>query len=598
MSEFPLPYIPALRPGDVIDMADVAAGLVSYVKYPSIATGDVIHANWRGCMQNKQVVDALNLFVVVDMEFNYDEELGVRLVVPTPLVGPLDQGWAFYSYIVERQQVMLPESLRQFAFMGIRPPLPVDLPVVQLREARGLLLDPRSMGALGVTALAPPYLAMQAGDRVTLHWRGYFDDELNNAVDLNKTLVAADIGKPLQWLVPSAYVHLTDGGQAHLSYSIRYRDGGEVSQSGLQVFRVAREEGSLLPVLSIEGHDGGAQLDPLRFPNGLTMRIAPYADIRVDDQMLLHWLGARDSFSTVKSLRIDTSTLDSTILVAHLEAHWLEAAAGERISLWYQFARAGSAGSGAALELQVRRPLDLGPPIVEDATAEGGNDEHKGMLEASDATFGARVDVPQSVPIAGGDLLEMHWQGHPEGGRYIATTPIPGSGQRGFHIPPSAIAANMSHGEAGRFPVFYRLTQAGEAPQDSRPFHLRINPLPSGVYPNIQCTQAQSDNSLSLSQVPGGATLYLDGWTFIAEGQLLTLEAVGVSASGAVSHTIRNAQRVTATELANNRVHATLVRSFLLSLLLNQPFYLKARASFDNGDTWTSFRDTILTLKA
>ncbi|MFD2643538.1 hypothetical protein [Pseudomonas japonica] len=600
MSEFPEPHIPLLRDDDTIDLGQVGASpLLTYVKYPGIAMGDTIHLNWRGCSPAKRVVDALGLSVVVSEDGGYDETLGMRVQIPNSLLSGVDQGWAFYSYVIERGAQFEPESLRQFIQVGIRPLPRVHLPVVQLREAHGLLLNPQAMGPLGVTAVAAPYLAMQVGDRVTLHWRGYFDDELDNQHNVVKTLAAGDIGKPLQWVVPSIHVLLAEGGEAHLHYSVQYREGGQVSQSGQQVFRVARENGVLLPSLRIDGHDGGEQLDPGLFPNGLVLRIDLYPDIRVGDEILLYWLGNRESFSTVKSLRVDTSTLDSGVLLAHLEPQWLEAAQGERISLFHQFARGGAAASSLPLALQIRRPLNLLPPIVDDASAEGGNGENKGVLAAGDAVFGAQVNVPETVPIGSQDRLEVHWQGHPEGGRHIATTPISEQQNRSFFIPPSAIAANMSAGESKRFPVFYRLTPAGEAPQDSVPFNLRIAPLPSGVYPNVQCLEAQGNQSLSLRDVPvGGANLRLDGWLFIAVGQLLTLEAVGVAATGAESVVVRDAWPVSASEFAGNRVHALLPRWFLQRLLLNQQFFLKARVSFDKGESFTSFNDTAINLVA
>ncbi|MDU9389389.1 hypothetical protein [Pseudomonas sp. zfem002] len=599
MSDFPEPRIPALRPDDTIDLADVGSGhLRSFVKYPGMAIGDRIHVNWRGCSQGKQVFDALDLVVDVSEDNGYDEVVGMPVFIPNDLVVGVDQGWAFYSYIIERDTLLLPESLRQFAYVGVRPPPLVPLPVVQLREARGLLLDPAAMGTHGVTAVAPPYLAMQVGDRVTLHWRGYFGGIPDTEYDTFVTLAPAHIGKPLEWLIPAIYVYLTEGGEAHLHYSVRYAQGAQDSESDVQVFRVMSEPGALLPALRIDGHDGGGQLDPGAFPGGLRLYMEPYPGIRVGDQVLLHWLGNRESFSTVKSLRIDTSTLDSGTLVATVEPQWLEAAQGERISLFYQYARKGVAATAEALALTVRRPLVLPAPIVRDATAEGGSGENKGVLLAGDATYGAQVDVPESVPLGTRDRLEVHWHGHPAGGRHVATTPISENQRRSFFIPATAIAANMGSGESKRFEVFYRLTVEDELPQDSTAFHLRIEPLPKSVYPNVQCLEAQGNTSLSFAAVPiTGATLWLDGWTFIAVGQLLTLEAAGVSLSGAaVSDTIRNALPVTASEFIRDRVDALLRRSFLQGLKRNQRFTLKARVSFDGGETFTVFDETSINL--
>ncbi|MNR19810.1 hypothetical protein D3C85_1366220 [compost metagenome] len=160
----------------------------------------------------------------------------------------------------------------------------------------------------------------------------------------------------------------------------------------------------------------------------------------------------------------------------------------------------------------------------------------------------------------------------------------------------------MSESETARFPVFYRVTQPGqERGEDSIEFNLLIKPLPVTRYPTPQCTQAQGTSTLSLARVPAtGAELTVAEWPFMAEGQLMKIVARGVKSAGGgpTSITVRNALPVTQSEFNSKTIKATLLRSFLLTLKLNEYFTLEASVSFDGGNTYWPFKDGNLRLAA
>ena len=272
-----------------------------------------------------------------------------------------------------------------------------------------------------------------------------------------------------------------------------------------------------------------------------------------------------------------------------IEPQWLVANSNGRVQVTYQFARGGVARTAESLPLDIKKSLHLPPPIVENATL----DSLGGWLPAQ--TSGVYVKVPDNAETGGGKV-EMHWYGHENGGRHIALTPD--TDQR-FFIPASAIAANMSTLEQKRFPVFYRVVTDGV---DSIRFHLLVKPLPSSRYPTTKCVQVK-DNKLSLFGVPlGGADLEIstppyDAWPFMAVGQLLTMEVTGVNQAGEnVRVFAREALPVTSAEFADKKVVAKLSRNFLITLKLNETFTIKARVSFDGGETYTAFIDTTPTL--
>lgn len=116
------------------------------------------------------------------------------------------------------------------------------------------------------------------------------------------------------------------------------------------------------------------------------------------------------------------------------------------------------------------------------------------------------------------------------------------------------------------------------------------------TYPTTQCTQVQN-GKLRLIDVPfSGADLTIssapnDAWPFMAVGQLLTIEVAGVSATtgGDVSVLARDNKEVVGTEFNSKRIAAKIEKRFLEGLKRDTSFTLKARVSFDGGETYKEF---------
>lgn len=599
MSEFPLPFIPLLQAGDLIDLEQLEGGLTTYIKYQGIALGDLVYPNWRGCGFDGRAHDMTGNAIEVSEDNNYSEELGLPVFVPRQIMLVLDQGWAQYSYAVGRQGgPVAAESLRQFCYVGRRPRLAPLLPVAQMRDSHDLVLDPDNVSGSTTQAVVSPYLAMRPNDKVTLTFIGYIDGEEDDRWSQEKTLTSADLGKPLTWQVPKGQLNWIEGGYAEVSYQVAYASGEKGSSSPLQTFQIGPETSERLPAPWIHGHEGEDSIDPGLFPDGLYLRVQAWPDMADGDQLLLHWIGSREADSVVKSLRIDTSAVDSGVVEVRIEPEWLQANLGSQVRVFHQFARESLALGSEPLVLAIRQPLNLTPPIIPDATSEGGDSEHKGVMLAQKGLEGVEVLVPDSVPLRDGDHLEVHWDGDPDGGQHVASSPVSADNPRRFRVPKTAVAANIATGESKRFPVFYRLTPAGEQPQDSPPFRLRITPPDTTTYPYIQCLQATTE--LSLAMVPeSGADLELADWWYMAEGQLLTIEAEGVDAGGQlVSLVVRNAGPVSAAEFADKLIKAKLLRQFLTTLKLNQNFSLMVRMSYDGGKTYIRFPEVSMPLRA
>ena len=601
----PLPVIPDLQPGDWIDLDKLGSdALRTYIKFPGIAIGMALWPNWRGCGVNGESADHANSRLDVTTQGGYTPELGMPALVPNVVLKALDQGRAFYSYAVAPAgdpNNRGPESLRLFCYVGQRPVQVVSLPVPHIEQSHDLALDPDDLDSLGATAVVPPYRAMGVGDRVILTFEGYDDTGYpDDTHQETKVLRAEDLGQALTFNVPYSAFLFIRGGHAEISYRIEYANGaGHPSDSTVQTLDIVKRTTPLLAPVTLKDYSGGP-INPGHYPTGLRLQIIPaYTGIQAGDWVLLYWTGSSRAKSVIKALRVDPSTVDSGVIEFMIEPRWLSDNSNGQVTVSYQFARQAAALSAEPLTLDISKPLYLPPPIVAGATPEGGAGD-KGWLMAS--TDGVYVSVPETAEMGSGKV-EMHWQGHPNGGRYIALAPEAGE-DRKYFIPASALAANMSNLEQARFPVFYRVFPAGgTVGEDSEHFNLRMTPLPATRYP-FTTSPNIVNNQMSLFNVDiGGAILELHSnpptaaWPFMAQGQLLTMEASGVSKTGIdISEIVRDALPVTPVEMTNNKVTMRLRKAFLNQLMINEPFTLKARVSFNGGDTYTEFKDSTPTL--
>jgi hypothetical protein len=391
---FPAPKVP-LGIDNAVDLEDLGSrDLKTHVWFAGIEhhKGDFICPNWRGCTALGEPGDnATNEWPINDTL----EPEGLPISFPNALLLRLDQGWVFYSYSLKKRvdPIPGPESQRIFFYVGKRPSLTSHLPVPQILESHDLFLDP-DMGAIpqeGVTVSVPPYAAMATGDKVTLRWRGFDDGDRPRPLNPVWEVKAGDVGRPLTLNVARTQVVLIEGGRLELSYDIAYAQGGDDSKSAQQNLRIVAPGSSRLPALTIDKH-GGGPLDPERFTQGATLRIALYPGAQPGDIAMVHaTVGAVTE--AIAWVRLDPSTFDSNVLTVHLDHAWLLANNGKTARLHYQFARAGVVKSGESLSVLIRRPLQLPLAIVSDTSQEPGDDADEHLLDAGTTTSGSRVRV-------------------------------------------------------------------------------------------------------------------------------------------------------------------------------------------------------------
>lgn len=468
-----------------------------------------------------------------------------------------------------------------------------DVPVVLIKQSHDLALDPDALGSNPAVAVVPACLCFQAGDRLTLVWQGYYDGVPESEWSEDITLDGTQAGYPLVWKIPEIEVLILTGGGGHaeIGYTRTAAGESEAQPSPVQIIQIRTSEAQRLEAPVVVGHDAGQPIDSGEFPEGITLQLKAWVEMQVGDQVVMYWDGYTPHGSFIDSLRIEADHVLKQTVEFHLAPVWLSDNEGHPVTVLWQYARPGISQSSEPLVLTIIKPVELTAPIVEKATAEGESHAHQGVLQAQHATTGVYVRIPETVPIQAQTLIEMHWQGHPAGGQYIAREPASVGDDRRFYIPATAVAANMGANENKRFAVFYRLIAASGRHRDSTPFNLRILPLSMARYPIAQWSRLAGAATLSLASVAAsGEVLHLEAWPFMASGQLVTLRVAGVSTAGAaVSTSVRDAVPVTPQEVAAGKVVGTLARSFLQALKLDEYITLTSQVSFDGGETQTHF---------
>ncbi|NQD73542.1 hypothetical protein [Pseudomonas sp. CM27] len=586
------------------------AALETWIKYPGIAEGDYVRVNWRGCRADNTADDIFGARQVLRL----DPVKGWVFPIANDKVKALRGGQVFYSYmrVTDAGEPLSEESLRR-AFYVQRPDEGYwSLPVPHLQDAHQGKIDASALNPEGVLLATAPYAAMSEGDEITLTWTPFYTETAEGTpVQQEYVVEEHDIGQPLLWHLEYGDVFNYLYGHGLLQYRIKYASGTS-SESLVQRFEIVWPEpepkpeptdpppappAPLLPAPRIDGHTGGA-LDPddEAYQDGVWLELEVDPQMRVGDSLMLYAVGPQ---VTLRSLRADVSSLDGKRVAVLLDRAWLQSDEnrGKQVTFSYEFARQGVQKRSQVLTVILQRKLHLPLPVIKHAVQEPGDESHQATVHPRNLGSGAEVRIPQDAELGEGEVpapqIRLHWQGHGSTGNVIVPQPASGD-QRLFRVPRSAMAANLGR----RLDVYYTLTRHGEAPRESQKFDLRVADFDSASYLPIQVSGVEN-GQLKLSEVPThGALCTQDSWTFMAEGQLLGIEAEGEPRTGKPpTHVLRpRTAEVTEDEYYDGSIEALLPIQFLEGLNLNSTLRLTAYASFDDGETWRAFRSADIKL--
>lgn len=454
------------------------------------------------------------------------------------------------------------------------------LPAAQLKESHALKLDPNNPPPRGFYTLAiTPYPRMSPGDRLTFNWQGWFDDGWEDA-PWSSTRVVEQAGQVVLAELDETQVLFIEGGYAQLGYRVEYADSqGGVADAPVQRLDIVPPSEPLLPAVVIEGHTG-EQLDPEHFPQGLVLSIGSYPGMQPGDAVLLYASSTRSGQDRALGLRVEQCHIDAGVLRLTLDPAWLQAQLNEQVSLVWQYARPGAAGSATALQQRVQAAWRPSAPVVVNALPELDDPQPgRGYIEAELLREGAKVRIPNDVELGADDQVLVHWQGFGSSGDYIARESDAGN-PRQFSIPAAAVPANMGK----RLDVVYRVTRPGQPQATSRPFDLRVVQVPRQRFRTVQCA-CVSAGRLMLACVPAtGVLLTLERWVFMAPGQLVTIRAESTR-----NEAVLDDEPVTEAHLLDGKVLATLSHGYLQGLGSGAHLTVRVWVSFDDGHSRVEF---------
>ncbi|SFL27712.1 hypothetical protein [Pseudomonas sp. NFACC46-3] len=594
----PAPHIPLLGRDNVIDLDVLGTDdLLTYVQYPGLAIGHGIEPNWRGRSPLGEAIDETN-YQDVDDRLEHDENGHPRMPIVienAKLIG-LNQGEVFYSYRQSDGGPLGEESRRLFFYVGKRVGI-LSLPVAQMKESHALCVDPSAIAGPALISTAP-YQAMAEGDELTFTWVAHrATGGTPTTHTIRRTLSADDVGKTLEWSLPKAQLTLIqNGGHGVMQYQVQYADPQDPltpeSTSAEQTITAVDTLEPLLPELIVAGADSGS-IDPARHPDGLPVQVPLYDSRQPGDVVTVYAQGDTNLLATAL---LDVSAVESGIITLVLEHRWLQENNGKVVELLYHYARAGASFSSRPLTLMVRRPLELYAPNVDKANLydDDGSGVVKGWVNAADVLTGAVIDIPQDSVIGNDDKVSMIWDGF--GDPLVVTTPSIGNDRR-FNIPRTAVPMNVGK----HVLIHYEVLPPDEAVPHASPFYdLEIRNFDSG-WPRIQAERPKlSGGSIKLSEITDPVMLFkLESWYFIAEGQLLKIQASGVSSATGqvVTNTMRDeTQPLTDDEYYVGYILPALDKGFLDSLVMAEKLSVLVQLSYDQGSTYKKVDERLFLL--
>jgi len=604
----PAPHIPYIDPYGVLSLEELGGRpLFITLQTENFPLREWIHPIWRATKANGESAD----IVIPPLYIDSADALLLLVTIVGSTVESLDQGHAVMSYSIQPREDYQEgyAETRTWCLVGTRnfPGAGINVPVIkEAHDSRFVRADIPDNGAS--VALAP-WQAMQIGDQVTLRWRGFDINGTEYGFDAAWQVAAADLDQPLAMSIPKQEFNFISGGRGELSYLVDYVGGGTTTVSPVQHFQIVAAPASRLPPLSVV-EQVGSTLDPSLLPDTLTFRIAPYADVREGDVLVIY---AQQNTSTmadddaggsllaadlpvaipITSVRLDRSTVDSGLLECTGPSEWLFDYLDSQISLTYHLARPGMALASEPLTLPVRLAMVLPPPIVEGASGAGTG---IGEFKAETTGEGIRVWIPSLAVYPAGAVVQMHWEGAGSNGSLVVAVPT-GDIPPAYMIVPHAVAPNL--GKTVR--VFYRVTPSTGVPQDSEVFSLKVLPVPERFYPAVQCEEADAaTRTLSLRNLgTAGCALRIARWVLMAVGQRVDLQVTGTLRSSglAITKDMLTDSEITTADMTYG-VAEGLLKSWLEQLQLNSPLTFTFKVTADEGLTYVTFPRLYLTLVA
>ncbi|MET3714234.1 hypothetical protein [Pseudomonas sp. PvP001] len=434
----------------------------------------------------------------------------------------------------------------------------IDLPAPKSLDAPGGLLDPDKIIGASFDLTAPANTAFVHDTLVQLVWEG-----INGAGDifhheLTQTVTSATAGAAVTFKVQKGWAEEIAGGSVELYYNLIVPGTAPVTYASDMLPLNVAGETTLLPIPEFEPKLTAAdELDVDNLTGSFHVKVNVTNAAFVGGALRVHWQGqsaARILEAPVSSTGVIRVSVDrATLIDPNLD---------QSVDVWYELVRPdGRIGrSGHVLISVISGASQTWPmPEVWDASDKPVNPLNPVKAGTSDAN--TATVVVRDARLKPGDILAVVWR--VEGRDLAFDWANATNGEARAPVPASVLAASLGK----TVEVTNVILVGGTSGVASPTLSLRVLPLPESALSAPRFVEAAgTPPALNLDTFTGSATIAVDPWPLIAEGQTFWMYVKGTLDDGkAYSERLAGPYTVQPSEVTSG-IRRVLERSLLLRL--------------------------------
>ena len=434
----------------------------------------------------------------------------------------------------------------------------IDLPAPKSLDAPGGLLDPDKIIGASFDLTAPANTAFVHDTQVQLVWEG-----INGAGDifhheLTQTVTSATAGAAVTFKVQKGWAEEIAGGSVELYYNLIVPGTAPVTYASDMLPLNVAGETTLLPVPGFEPElTADDQLDVDNLTGLFHVKVNVTNAAFVGGTLRVHWQGQ----SANQILEAPVSST-GVIRVSVDRATLIDPNLDQSVDVWYELVRPdGRIGrSGHVLISVISGASQTWPmPEVWDASDKPVNPLNPVKAGTSDAN--TATVVVRDARLKPGDILAVVWR--VEGRDLAFDWANATNGEARAPVPASVLAASLGK----TVEVTNVILVGGTSGVASPTLSLRVLPLPESALSAPRFVEAAgTPPALNLDTFTGSATIAVDPWPLIAEGQTFWMYVKGTLDDGeAYSERVSGPYTVQPSEVTSG-IRRVLERSLLLRL--------------------------------
>lgn len=386
-----------------------------------------------------------------------------------------------------------------------------------INEAVGSTLDP----ALNFYTISVPYYAgRNPGDELFIVCEGQTANGVPTYYDDYASVGGEAVGAPVLVNLPKAQVQRLDGGSLTVYYSVNGQPPSDVLTLSVGVAVPS------LPIPTVVEADADDVLNPDDVNPAIGANvIVTYTQTLPEDKVVLRWRGS--SSSAPDGERTLTPITAGKPVPFTVPFTYVSGNLNGTVDVSYAITRGTTlVGNSIVRSLRIGAALDLIAPSVKQATGSAPN-QQLNPVAAKDALT---VVIPD-YGVQPGDQVSVAWAGAAGAGSH--TTPVADlPSNREIALPRTMTAYNLGRSVT----VTYTVTRGDKESPASAPLNLAVQTLTEGdllvAKPRIE--EADSNGEAPELDVTTltGATVRIDSWPLIAQGQYVWLRLKGHKADG------------------------------------------------------------------